>query len=63
MLYALMYELVSNCIILYCIQAIRDNLAAAQRAVSAGGSEQDVANAKIEVEVLEALQAAVGKSA
>ncbi|RKP22532.1 putative ATP synthase delta chain precursor, mitochondrial [Syncephalis pseudoplumigaleata] len=44
-------------------EAIRDNLAAAQRAVSAGGSEQEVAKAKIEVEVLEALQAAVGKTA
>ncbi|KAI9592376.1 putative ATP synthase delta chain mitochondrial precursor [Syncephalis fuscata] len=43
--------------------AIRENLTAAQRAVAAGGSEQEIAEARIEVEVLETLQAAIGKSA
>ncbi|RKP05498.1 ATP-synthase delta-subunit [Thamnocephalis sphaerospora] len=44
-------------------EAIRENLAAAQRAVSAGGSEQEINLAKAEVEVLEALQTAVGQAA
>jgi F-type H+-transporting ATPase subunit delta len=37
-------------------EAIRSGLAEAQRVAGGGGSEEDVAEAKIEVEVLEALQ-------
>jgi F-type H+-transporting ATPase subunit delta len=47
----------------FSLEAIRDNLAAAQRAVAAGGSEEQVNLAKIEVEVLEALQTAVSQNA
>jgi len=40
-------------------EAIRHNLAEAQRAVTSGATEEDKLSAKIEVEVLEALQSAL----
>ncbi|EME87700.1 uncharacterized protein MYCFIDRAFT_54841 [Pseudocercospora fijiensis CIRAD86] len=38
-------------------EAVRNQIAEAQKIASGGGSEQDVAEAKIELEVLESLQA------
>ena len=40
-------------------EAIRSGLAEAQRVANGGGSEEEVAEAKIEVEVYEALQVSV----
>ncbi|KAJ2980518.1 hypothetical protein NQ176_g2590 [Zarea fungicola] len=40
-------------------EAIRSQIAEAQKVASGGGSEQDIAEAKIELEVLETLQAHV----
>lgn len=40
-------------------EAVRNQLSEAQRAASGSGSEQDIAEARIEVEVLEALQSVV----
>lgn len=40
-------------------EAIRAQLAEANKVASGSGSEQDIAEAKIEIEVLEALQAAM----
>ncbi|RUS33701.1 F1 complex, delta/epsilon subunit of ATPase [Jimgerdemannia flammicorona] len=42
-------------------QAVKTGLAEAQRAASSGGTEEDQALAKVEVEVYEALQAALSK--
>ena len=42
------------------IQAIRSNLAEAQRVVAGNGSEEDKLEARIEIDVYEALQHAVG---
>ncbi|KAI9777912.1 MAG: delta subunit of the central stalk of mitochondrial F1F0 ATP synthase, atp16 [Geoglossum umbratile] len=39
--------------------AIKSQISEAQRVISGGGSEQDIAEAKIELEVLESLQAAL----
>ncbi|KAF2735119.1 epsilon subunit of F1F0-ATP synthase N-terminal domain-containing protein [Polyplosphaeria fusca] len=40
-------------------EAVRNQIAEAQKIASGGGSEQDIAEAKIELEVLESLQAAL----
>ncbi|KAF2838016.1 ATP synthase subunit delta [Patellaria atrata CBS 101060] len=40
-------------------EAIKNQIAEAQKVASGGGSEQDIAEAKIELEVLESLQAVV----
>ncbi|PGH23248.1 ATP synthase subunit delta, mitochondrial [Polytolypa hystricis UAMH7299] len=40
-------------------EAVRSQIAEAQRIASGGGSEQDIAEAKIELEVLETLQASL----
>ncbi|KAF4554103.1 ATP synthase subunit delta [Elsinoe fawcettii] len=40
-------------------EAVRNQIAEAQKIANGGGSEQDVAEAKIELEVLESLQAAL----
>lgn len=40
-------------------QAVRNQIAEAQKIASGSGSEQDIAEAKIELEVLESLQAAL----
>ncbi|KAF2203134.1 ATP synthase subunit delta, mitochondrial [Delitschia confertaspora ATCC 74209] len=40
-------------------EAVRNQLAEAQKVASGSGSEQDIAEAKIEIEVLEGLQAAL----
>ncbi|RUO96504.1 ATP synthase subunit delta [Jimgerdemannia flammicorona] len=42
-------------------EAVKTGLAEAQRAASSGGTEEDQALAKVEVEVYEALQAALSK--
>jgi len=43
----------------FSLESVRSNLQEAQRIASGSGSEEDVAEAKIEVEILEALQAAL----
>ncbi|GJJ70938.1 F-type H+-transporting ATPase subunit delta [Entomortierella parvispora] len=43
----------------FSVEAIRHNLAEAHRAVNSGATEEDKLSAKIEVEVLEALQTAL----
>lgn len=40
-------------------QAVRNQIAEAQKIANGSGSEQDIAEAKIELEVLESLQAAL----
>ena len=40
-------------------EAVRNQIAEAQKVASGSGSEQDIAEAKIEIEVLESLQAAL----
>lgn len=40
-------------------EAVRAQLAEANKVASGSGSEQDIAEAKIEIEVLEAIQAAM----
>lgn len=40
-------------------QAVKNQIAEAQKIANGSGSEQDIAEAKIELEVLESLQAAL----
>ncbi|EON63287.1 ATP synthase subunit delta, mitochondrial [Coniosporium apollinis CBS 100218] len=57
-------ELSVNCVEAYALEdfsaeAVRNQIAEAQKIAGGSGSEQDIAEAKIELEVLESLQAAM----
>ncbi|KAJ9665530.1 delta subunit of the central stalk of mitochondrial F1F0 ATP synthase, atp16 [Coniosporium apollinis] len=57
-------ELSINCVEAYALEdfsaeAVRNQIAEAQKIAGGSGSEQDIAEAKIELEVLESLQAAM----